>query len=85
MERYLFCEICFECGGRVELTPANGRKREVKKGLYLDIPSEFEIPTCKGCGEEIWSPELSKAIDEALKGEVERCEQKIGIDKMKVM
>lgn len=63
---YPFCPVCMECGGKIELKPANGRTRKITKDKVLVIPDRFEIPTCSGCGDEIWSPELSAAVDREL-------------------
>ena len=57
---------CPECGGRVELRAAAGRKREVRRGVFLEIPEDFGIPTCVACGEESMVPEVSEPLDRLL-------------------
>lgn len=64
---YEFYPYCLECGGKIVLTPPNGRSREIVKGYSLPIPEKFRIPTCQDCGDELWAPELSEAIDSELK------------------
>lgn len=57
---------CPECGGRVELTARAGRTRERWKGVFLEIPSDVQIPTCTACGEESMIPEVSEPLDARL-------------------
>lgn len=57
---------CPECGGEVRMLSAPGRTREFKRGVLLSIPTEFEIPTCSQCGEEMMIPEVSEPLDALL-------------------
>jgi hypothetical protein len=61
-----FFPRCLECGGQMELTQRRGRTRELVKGVHLPIPDDFRIPTCQSCGDEVWSPEMSDALDAQL-------------------
>jgi hypothetical protein len=61
-----FYPRCFECGGRIELSQRSGRSREITKGVRVPIPDDFPIPTCESCGDEVWSTELSEALDGLL-------------------
>lgn len=61
-----FFEFCDECGSKFELITKSGRKREIIKNVFVEIPGDFEIPTCLGCGDEIWSPEMSEELDPYL-------------------
>ena len=63
---YPFYPTCFECGGHIELTCKHGRTRELVYGHPLPIPEEIPIPTCDGCGDEVWTPELSEYLDGIL-------------------
>lgn len=61
-----FFPRCLECGGQMEMTQRGGRTRELVKGIHLPVPEDFQIPTCQSCGEEVWSPEMSEALDAQL-------------------
>jgi len=58
---------CSECGGTVELRSAPGRTREYRRGVFLEIPEDFGIPTCMLCGEEMMVPEVSDRLDRLSK------------------
>lgn len=57
---------CSECGGKVELAAKSGRTREYRRGVRLDVPADFKIPTCLSCGEEFMSAEISSRLDAIL-------------------
>lgn len=57
---------CSECGGKVELKGGENRRREFRRGMFLDIPDDFLIPQCIDCGEEFMIPEVSKELDNYL-------------------
>jgi hypothetical protein len=57
---------CPECGGRVELTAGEGRTRELVRGRFVAIPSDFRIPTCTDCGEESMVADISEKLDALL-------------------
>jgi transcriptional regulator with XRE-family HTH domain len=63
---------CPECGGEVRLLAREGRTREYLRGVSLAVPSDYEIPTCTSCGEELMNVEVSGPLDtllaEGLKG-----------------
>jgi hypothetical protein len=61
---------CLECGGKMELARRSGRTREIVKGVHLPIPSDFPVPTCQSCGEEVWAPEMSDVLDPYLTKQV---------------
>jgi transcriptional regulator with XRE-family HTH domain/ribosomal protein S27AE len=65
---------CPECGGAVEMRKAAGRTREFRRGVLLEIPQTFGIPTCTRCGEESMIPEVSDELDRVL-GEAYRAQQ----------
>ena len=50
----------------MQLTRATGRTRELVKAVHLPIPEDFAIPACQSCGDEVWSPEISEALDTIL-------------------
>jgi hypothetical protein len=54
---------CCECGGKVSLIAKAGRTREVLKGIHVNIPADFGIPTCEDCGDESMVPEVSGPLD----------------------
>ena len=42
------------------------RKRQIFKGVWVEIPNDFEIPTCIKCGEESMNLEISEKLDAIL-------------------
>lgn len=63
---------CGECGGSVLPRARPGRTREFKRGVYLSIPDDFEIPTCVACDEEYMSLDISEPLDAILGREFEK-------------
>jgi hypothetical protein len=59
----VFFPRCLECGGQIELVAREGRTYEIVKGHHLHIPSDFRIPTCTTCGNEIFTIEISEDLD----------------------
>ncbi|MES1186827.1 MAG: helix-turn-helix domain-containing protein [Myxococcales bacterium] len=57
---------CPECGGNVELCAKSGRTRQYRRGVYIEIPADFKIPTCEQCGEEMMSALISSRLDAIL-------------------
>jgi len=57
---------CGNCGWDVRLRTGKGRTREYRKGLFLSIPDDFEIPTCSHCGDTYMSPDISTPLDAIL-------------------
>ncbi len=57
---------CPECGGKVELVAKRGRSREYRRGVRLEVPAGFEIPSCLSCGEELMSADISSRLDAIL-------------------
>ena len=57
---------CPECGGNVELCAKSGRTREHRRGVEMDIPADFGIPTCVKCGEEMLSAKISERLEAIL-------------------
>ena len=58
---------CPDCGGMVVLTSKTGRTREVVKGVWVNVPDDFLIPTCTICGEESMVAEVSAELDPILR------------------
>ena len=58
---------CSECGGDVELCAKPGRTREYRRGVALDVPAGFKIPTCTQCGNELMSAAIAKRLDALLR------------------
>ena len=57
---------CPECGGIVVPLACAGRTTPYRKLKELQIPEDFEIPTCDKCGEEYINAELAEALDAVL-------------------
>lgn len=55
---------CCDCGEEMKLLTREGRTRKYKNNVQFPIPSDFPIPTCPSCGDELWSVEMGKAMDE---------------------
>lgn len=66
MDERPWCARCAVCGGSVQLLALAGRTRELRHGIDLPIPEDFEIPTCSQCGEEYMTPEISGPLDQLL-------------------
>ncbi len=60
------CFTCCECGDDVVLMNAEGRTRELLKGVHLPIPDGFMIHTCRGCEEQFSEPEAMEWLDRYL-------------------
>ncbi len=57
---------CVACAkGMVKLTAKAGR-REWQRSVELEVPADFEIPTCTHCGEEYMNGEIARELDKAL-------------------
>jgi len=90
--KYSFYPSCLECGGQMELTARQGRTRELVKGIHLAIPGDFPIPTCRSCGEEVWAPEMSDALDALLskqlggmiRGYIEHIGERFGVTQAQI-
>jgi hypothetical protein len=54
---------CAECGGNVRLHAKPGRTRDVRYGISIEIPTDFELPTCDKCDEIYISLEQSEPLD----------------------
>jgi hypothetical protein len=50
----------------VRLLAGQGRTREYKRGVRMQIPDDFLLPTCAKCGETFWIPEISNVLDAIL-------------------
>ena len=58
---------CRECGeGTIRLVARPGRTWRYKR-LLLDVPEDFEIPTCDRCGEEWLEADRAEALDDILR------------------
>ena len=64
---------CRECGqGTIRLVATPGRTWRYKR-FILDVPADFEIPTCDHCGEEWLEADRADELDNVLHGQyVER-------------
>jgi hypothetical protein len=62
---------CPECGGVVQLCQGEGRTRELRRGVVVPIPDDFEILTCVKCGETYMIPEVSEPLDQLLSHAIE--------------
>ena len=54
---------CSDCGGRVVSTCGPGRFYQVRRGVRLAIPNDYETPQCESCGAESLTPEVSGPLD----------------------
>jgi hypothetical protein len=60
---------CRECDkGTIRLVATPGRTWRYRR-MMLDVPADFEIPTCDACGEEWLDPKRADALDELLQGQ----------------
>lgn len=60
---------CRECGaGTVRLVARPGRTWRYRR-LSLEVPPDFEIPTCDACGEEWLDRDQAQALDAALRAQ----------------
>jgi predicted RNA-binding Zn-ribbon protein involved in translation (DUF1610 family) len=57
---------CAECGDTVVLRSGPGRFEKNPGGISVQIPSDFEIPTCPTCGERYFTVELGEALSRVL-------------------
>jgi len=60
---------CSECGSQVVPKTGTGRMREYSPGFPVPIPDNFPLPTCEGCGEVYFSPEVTDKLFPILKKE----------------
>ena len=67
MDNYIkFCHICET---ELVLVSKPERKFLFRPGIELNIPTNFPIATCNSCGEEYYSNDELKAIEELLEPE----------------
>jgi len=59
-------DICFECGGTLELKGGEGRVFTYSKGIDYFLPADFKIPTCLECGAEFLDDELERKANELI-------------------
>lgn len=57
---------CGHCGGSVVLSSGENRQRQLYKGIHIDIPDSFLIPTCLDCYDEYMDPSTSQKLDTIL-------------------
>jgi hypothetical protein len=58
---------CGECGRAVKLENGVGRTWEYAPGFTAQVPDDFLLPTCSGCGEIYSIPGISEKLDFVLR------------------
>jgi transcriptional regulator with XRE-family HTH domain len=62
--------FCTEChSGNLTSKAVPGRTFLYRKGVELQLPDTFEVPTCDKCGAEIYSEELHRAAEAEVRPE----------------
>lgn len=61
---------CDRCDGPVMLKTGPGRRREFRQGITLQVPEDFPIATCAGCGETYLTTSQAQRLDDLLKDEL---------------
>lgn len=65
---------CGRCGGDIQVVARPNRMTSYK-GLQIEIPATFKIPTCLNCREEYTNAEIAERLDQALEVEYQRKSQ----------
>jgi hypothetical protein len=61
---------CPECGGDVEVATGPGRTMQYQRSVpEFPIPDDFELPTCKECGETFVPADKERELEDHLRGE----------------
>lgn len=64
---------CCECGEDVVIATHTKHQMLVQymPPVYFELPDDFAIPKCEGCGETWWTEERSEAADRLYKQSLE--------------
>ncbi len=63
---------CGDCGGEVRLLCKKGRTYNVLRRTPLRVPDDFEVPTCRKCGEESMTLAMGEKLTDILQSELRR-------------
>jgi hypothetical protein len=67
MGRCFAARRCHKCEtGKLSLLAQPGRKTNFRNAFDLDVPADFEIPTCDRCGCEWFDTATAEAFDATM-------------------
>jgi hypothetical protein len=70
-------EQCTECFvGKVTDRTGSGRMFTYRRGLQLELPEYFAVPTCDSCGAEFFGESLSRAAMRALQSAYQKLQRR---------
>lgn len=59
--------VCFECGGTLEMKGGKDRVFTYRKGSDYVLPVDFQMPTCRECGEVFLNAEVEKTAKDVVR------------------